>query len=235
MTSIGNRSKVHYVGLSSDGSECKSFILDISRRVTEFTFQERGKRMSKDRTSNSTMCNSLIDCHADVWTRFPVVPAVRRTTANVVTEDNPRSIIFVSPLDPKSFQTHFADLISDFERTTRKPTERELSDILVSGLTYDAFKSSGNINISTYKCGEWLVNLLCLIPIHIAVTRDNRFVPLKDGMWSVDLERSLLGATVEYIVDSLSFGWYESIFQSYLAAKVCLFSCSIVVQRSITI
>ncbi|KAK7676902.1 hypothetical protein QCA50_020158 [Cerrena zonata] len=219
MTSIGNRSKVHYVGLSHDGSECKSFILDISRRVTEFTFQERGKKVSKDRTSTLTMCNSLIDCHADVWTRFPVVPAVRRTTANVITEDNPRSLIFVSPLEPKSFQAQLANLISDFERTTRKPTDKELSDILVSGITYEAFKTSGNINISTYKCGEWLVNLLCLIPIHIAVTRDNRFIPLKDGVWSVDLERSLLGATVEYIVDSLSFGWYESIFQSYLASK----------------
>ena len=220
MTSIGNRSKVHYVGLSNDSLACKSFILDISRRVTEFTFQERGNKVFKDRTTHSTVCNSLIDCHADVWTRFPVVPAVKRTTANAIKQNNPRILIFVSSLEPKSFQTHFANLITDFERATRKPTDKELSDINIDGITYDAFKSSGNLNVSTYKCGEWLVNLLCLIPIHIAITRDNRFVPLKDGVWSSTLERSLLGATVEHIVDSLTFGWYESIFQSYLASKV---------------
>ena len=74
--------------------------------------------------------------------------------------------------------------------------------------------------VSSFGAGEWLVDLLCLIPIHVAVTRDNRFVPLKDGIWSTHVERSLLGATVDQIVDSLSFGWYESIFQSYMASKV---------------
>ena len=34
------------------------------------------------------------------------------------------------------------------------------------------------------------------------------------------LEKSLLGAEVNRIVDSLSLGWYESIFQSYWASKV---------------
>ncbi len=75
-------------------------------------------------------------------------------------------------------------------------------------------------DVSSFKAGEWLVDLLCLIPIHIAVTRDNRFIPLRDGIWSAEVERDLLGATVDQIVDGLSFGWYESIFQSYMASKV---------------
>jgi hypothetical protein len=75
-------------------------------------------------------------------------------------------------------------------------------------------------DVSRYRVGEWLVDLLCLIPIHIAVCSENRFVPLADGVLSSDLERSLLGAEVSKIVDKLSFGWYESIFQSYLASKV---------------
>jgi hypothetical protein len=65
-----------------------------------------------------------------------------------------------------------------------------------------------------------LADLLCLIPIHIAITQENRFVPLKDGVVSAQLEKSLLGAEVNKIVDSLSLGWYESIFQSYWASKV---------------
>ncbi|KAF9230767.1 hypothetical protein BU15DRAFT_83208 [Melanogaster broomeanus] len=36
--------------------------------------------------------------------------------------------------------------------------------------------------------------------------KENRFVPLKDGTYSLDLEKSLLGANVNCIVDSLSFG-----------------------------
>jgi hypothetical protein len=64
-----------------------------------------------------------------------------------------------------------------------------------------------------------MVNLLCLIPIHIAIARDNRFIPLKDGVWTPDLERSLLGVEVGRIVDFISFGWYESIFQSYMSTK----------------
>ena len=75
-------------------------------------------------------------------------------------------------------------------------------------------------DVSRYRIGEWLVDLLCLIPIQIAVCRENIFVPLADGVLSSDLERSLLGAEVSKIVDRLSFGWYESIFQSYLATKV---------------
>ena len=73
---------------------------------------------------------------------------------------------------------------------------------------------------SRFRAGEWLADLLCLIPIHIAITHENRFVPLKDGVVSPQHERSLLGAEVNRIVDSLSLGWYESIFQSYWASKV---------------
>jgi hypothetical protein len=65
-----------------------------------------------------------------------------------------------------------------------------------------------------------LAELLCLIPIHIAITHENQFVPLKDGVVSEELEKSLLGAEVNKIVDSLSLGWYESIFQSYWASRV---------------
>ena len=67
--------------------------------------------------------------------------------------------------------------------------------------------------------GEWMVELLCLIPIHIAVARENRFVPLNNGVIDPRLENHLLGAEVSQIVDALNIGWYESIFNSYLATK----------------
>ncbi|KDN46510.1 hypothetical protein RSAG8_04163, partial [Rhizoctonia solani AG-8 WAC10335] len=67
---------------------------------------------------------------------------------------------------------------------------------------------------SEFKLGSFIIELLCLIPLHLAVTRENRFIPLKDGVWDPEYERSLLGAEVPVIVDGLSLGWYESLFQS---------------------
>ncbi|KAG2336307.1 hypothetical protein BDR05DRAFT_1015075 [Suillus weaverae] len=46
----------------------------------------------------------------------------------------------------------------------------------------------------------------CLIPIQIAATKENCFIPLKDGVYSTELEESLLGADVNRIVDYVSFG-----------------------------
>jgi hypothetical protein len=91
-------------------------------------------------------------------------------------------------------------------------------DILIAGLL------SGNkwSMITCFRAGEWLVDFFCLIPIHLAITKENNFIPLKDGVLSAGLETSLLGADVGRIVDNLSFGWYESIFQSYMASKVWL-------------
>jgi hypothetical protein len=57
------------------------------------------------------------------------------------------------------------------------------------------------------------------MPIRIAIAHENRVVPLKDGVVSSELEKSLLEAEVNRIIDSLSLGWYESIFQSYWVSK----------------
>ena len=97
-----------------------------------------------------------------------------------------------------------------------------LDGIVVSEMAYRTLLKSKEQDLSLFKAGEWLVDTLCLIPIHLAVARDNRFIPLKDGVWSPDQERALLGATVDQVIDNLSFGWYESIFQSYMASKVCI-------------
>ncbi|KAG6327965.1 hypothetical protein ID866_11124 [Astraeus odoratus] len=114
-------------------------------------------------------------------------------------------------------------MIQNFELSTKKPTGDVLSSTKVSAASFDVFThelcGSTEWNVSRYRGGEWIVNLLCLIPIHIAVTRENRFIPLKDGVYSPELEKELLGADVNRIVDSISFGWYESLFQSYMATK----------------
>lgn len=224
LTSIVNRNSVHLVGLDPENHLCESIALDITKKVTEFTFKERGAKFSPENGGHSTVHNCLIDCHSDIWTRFPVVPAVRRQT--IVSPGRiGKRLVFVTDRDHSKFAPRFSNLIQSFEQRTRKPTGDELKNIAVVSINFKTltsdFFSNQDWNTSKFQLGEWLVDLLCLIPLHIAITRENRFIPLKDGVTSSDWEKSLLGAEVGRIVDSLSFGWYESIFQSYMVSKVC--------------
>lgn len=225
LTSIVNRGRIFLIGLDIDARAVKSVAIDITKKVTEFTFKAKG---SKNNTPNTrtTQHNSLLDCHAEVWTRFPVLPAVKRRIITSLSERRQKTLTFITDHYTRPFGSYFSDLIQTFERTTRKPTGDELSSVEVSVAQFGPFwnkvLSASNWNVSRYRAGEWLVDLLCLIPIHIAVCRENRFVPLANGVLSVELERSLLGAEVSEIVDKLSFSWYESIFQSYLSLKVWL-------------
>ncbi|OBZ77080.1 hypothetical protein A0H81_03826 [Grifola frondosa] len=219
ISSFLTRNIIHFLGLDVEDHCCRSVALNITQKNTEFTFKEKGGSSAYEK-NHTTAHNCIIDCHADVWTRFPVVPAIRRETLMSSASRRPRSLTFVSSANGQAFAPHFKSLIDDFKRATRKPVGGELSSILIFTSDQESFLSKTNwSSFSRFPAGEWLVELLCLIPIHIAVTRDNRFIPLKDGVWSSDLERSLLGADVGKIVDSLSFGWYESLFRSYMATK----------------
>ncbi|KAI0751604.1 hypothetical protein C8Q80DRAFT_1158354 [Daedaleopsis nitida] len=220
ITSLMSRSNVYLLALDCAACTVSSVAFTITRKETEFAFKEKGGATPSHGRNQITKHNSIVDCHADVWKRFPVVPAVRREAIVSSALRQPRTLTFVSNLPHSPFASHFSSLIDEFERITRKPTGDELSSISI--LSIDPHTFSQNcpfITTSTFRAGEWLVELLCLIPIHIAITRDNRFIPLKDGVWSAELERSLLGADVAKIIDSISFGWYESLFQSYMAKK----------------
>ncbi|KAH9959519.1 hypothetical protein BJV74DRAFT_984284 [Russula compacta] len=217
LTSIVYRNNIHLIGLDLESRSCRSVILGITRKATEFTFQERRPKGSSGH-GNPTVHNCLIDCHADVWTRFPVVPAVKRHTIISSSERRQKTLVFVTNEDRRPFSSHFSDIIHTFERASRKPTGDELKNISVSARTFTSFSeeflSNPDWPASRFRAGEWLMDLLCLIPIHIAIPHENGFVPLKDGAVSERLEKPGTGGDVYAILDSLSFGWYESIFRS---------------------
>ena len=223
LTSIVNRSNIHLIGLDLNTRSCRSVVLSITRKATEFKFEERRSKGTSGH-GKQTVHNSLIYCHSDVWMRFPVVPAVKRHTITSSSRRQQKSLMFVTDDHRRPFSSHFAEIISAFERTSRKPAGDELKSIQVSAQPFSSFAqkflSNSDWPVSCFRAGEWLANLLCLIPIHIAITHENRFFPLKDGVFSPQLEKSLLGAEVNRVVDSLTLGWYESIFQSYWASKV---------------
>ena len=219
ITSFAGRTRCHAIVLDVSLRHIRSIALHITHKSTEFTFKADTRNSRRRAGERITFHNSLIDCHRDVWERFPVVPAVPRQTFRSSLRE-PRSLTFVSSSTfPNLFSQYYSTLVETFQQATRKPIDGELNSVLVTGKAYRDFLIQTQ-DISLLRAGEWLVELLCLIPIHIAVARDNHFVPLKDGVHSNEFERALLGATVEQVVDQLSFGWYESIFQSYMATKV---------------
>lgn len=226
MTSMVARGRVFLLALDIDSQYVNSMAIDITRKVTEVIFQEKGGINASKNGAGRTQHNNVLDCHKEVWTRFPVLPAVKRRTITSLSERRPKRLTFITENPTLPFASYFSDLIQGFVKATRKPTGDELRHINVSATDFESFCDQTTFdaswNVSRYRVGEWLVDLLCLIPIHIAVCCENRFVPLANGVKSSELERSLLGADVSQIVDKLSFGWYESIFQSYMASKVLL-------------
>ena len=224
ISSLASRGAVYLLKLDLSAHTYSSVALDLNRKDTEFMFGEKDCRGALSRDAHLMAHNCVMDCHADVWARFPVLPAVQR--AIVSSSDRcRRSILFVTDRDHDRYQAHFADMIETFERTSKKPTGDKLSTLHISATTFDSFLANFSPDAewndtSMFKVGEWVIDLLCLIPIHLALARDNRLVPLKDGVYSVAVEKPLLGAEINRIVDSMSFGWYESIFQSYMADKV---------------
>ncbi len=226
ITSLYHRGHVHVLFLDIAEAACKSLALNITQEVTEFTFRPEGLNAINQRDAPTTSHNCLIDCHSAVWTRFPVVPAISRQAIVSQGDRQLKQLLFIVSHNHQEFRSYFQELIQTFERTTRKPTNRELISIDVHAKDFSSFLQDLSLPvtsraISSFRAGEWLVDLLCLIPIHIAITKDNRFIPLKDGVWSPDVERSLLGAEVGHIVDNITFGWYESIFRSYMITRVC--------------
>jgi hypothetical protein len=222
LTSFGARNNIHFAILDRMTGHLQSIAMTITHKVTEFSFKEKHGDLSQSLMPSNTKHNSLIDCHSEVWTRFPVLPALKQKFMSSGSGDTDKSLLFVADHSWPRFRVHFKSSITAFQKRTRKPTEDELEKIRVKSMDFTNFAADKQYSHmpNMVSAGQWLVSLLCLIPIHIALTHDNRFIPLKDGVWSADYERSLAGARVDQIVDSISFGWYESIFKSYMANKV---------------
>ncbi|KAJ7583113.1 hypothetical protein C8J56DRAFT_202132 [Mycena floridula] len=224
ITSMVTRNSIHLISLDCQRQECWSVALDITKKITEFQFKEKGSKNSSSGGGNHpSLHNCLIDCHSDVWTRFPVIAAVQRGIISSSSSRLCKHLTFATDRDHGNFAPCFADMIQSFEQRKRKPTGNVLKSIQVDAVDVATAVSElapdNSWDVSQFLLGEWLVDILCLIPIHVAITRENRFIPLKDGVSSPELEKSLLGAEVGRIVDNLSLGWYESIFQSYMAQK----------------
>jgi hypothetical protein len=235
VSSVGNRNSTHIIFMIPEGNLCISLHVRITRKSSEFAFRSTTNGSNLAENTKQTENNSLIDCHAEVWTRFPVqAPISRETNASAI--HRPRCVTFVSIAPASSFAPYFSKMVREFEYSTRKPTKGLLAQIRVTGQEYwDPVVSTPT---SEFQAGDWLVGLFCLIPIHLAVTGSNRFIPLKDGMISPQFEQSLLGANVAQISEALVNQLISSLsnhFPGYLSGGMKAFSALTWPARSVVI
>ncbi|KAG9080849.1 hypothetical protein FRC06_006069, partial [Ceratobasidium sp. 370] len=216
VTSFEGRNRIHVLSFTSEGKVVESMALQVKQKVTEFSF--RSHKAEASSAVAETTNNCLLDCHMEVWTRFPVLPAVHRSTL-LPHGREARRLVFASPNRLDDLDGYFTRMIAKFEQTTRKPMDGSLSTISVTASSDSPRDLIRGLARSRFLLGTFVVELLCLIPLHLAITRDNRFIPLKDGVWNPAHERTLLGADVATVIEKISLGWYESLFQSYMATK----------------
>ncbi|CUA71759.1 Cadherin-23 [Rhizoctonia solani] len=214
VTRFYGKGRTHVVSFLPVQKLVQSTILQIKQRTTEFSIRSENEGLPAEGTQ--TVNNSILDCHLEVWTRFPIVPTITRFTPFPISR-KPRQLVFVSPIDLPRVTAYFERMISTVKKTTHKPIDRELTSTLVS--TTKATNAEFLESLSEFKLGSFIVELICLIPIQIAVMRDNKFMPLKDGVWDPEYESGLVGLTIDEASESLSFGWYESLLRSYMAKK----------------
>ncbi|KAG9024238.1 hypothetical protein FS837_005439, partial [Tulasnella sp. UAMH 9824] len=211
----------HRASFSSNGNGIVKGLPESFTVTSNFCVSATGERskaflMAFDDAHQRIISSALEISRKETEYQFRAKDEANNTARETTTVHN--SLTFVSSLGNYSFKGYFKRMVQDFERLSRKPTEQRLTRIVVDSSTFDEL-SCEVLSTSHYKAGEWVAELLCLIPIHIAVTMENRFVPLKDGVLDFALERQLLGAEVSKITNSISIGWYESIFREQTVGK----------------
>ena len=165
VTSIVNRTSVHVISLDTTNKACSSLALDITKKITDFTFREHGEAGLSRRKSASTLHNCLIDCHEDVWTRFPVLAAVQRQTILSSHGRCPPKLVFIVDGEEhhKHVGPHFLEMKHRFHQKTHKPLSNDLKNMEVTSQDFNQFLHSPDWDKSVFCVGEWLVNIICLV------------------------------------------------------------------------
>ena len=193
----------HAIFLDQSAQVCSSTSLPIACKTSEFDFRAEGVQTLL-RSLRSTTPSLTATQKFERGTRSGCHSSGDRTRH----EPLPRSITFISPNSPDNLSRYFKALVREFEQKTLKPTRHQLANIGVA--VQPSFGPvSPNIPTSQFKAGDWLVGLFCPIPSHIAVTGQNPFIPLRNGVMSQEFEQSFLGADVGRIAEAYAL-WHLS-------------------------
>ncbi|CAG8820978.1 15126_t:CDS:10, partial [Gigaspora margarita] len=165
--------------------------------------------------------NGYVDAYKLMFEKYPI--------DNIIDPDQNRALNLHIALDLKDnekisnyenkFQDYVADMFEELKRSTNKPAN-SIKRFGLSCLSFSDFDlEDSNDQLSDLKknqLGEWIIQLCILIPIQIAVARNNIFQPLSNGLSTFDAELSDSGAlSIDGIAQNISFGWYEGIFKYF--------------------
>jgi len=165
VTSMVNRASVHVISLDITSKACSSLALDITKKITDFTFREHGEAGFSKRKSAKTLHNCLIDCHEDVWTQFPVLAAVQHQTILSSHEHCSPKLVFVMDGEEhhQHVGPHFLEMKHRFYQKTHKPLSDDLKSMKATAEDFDQFLHSPHWDKSVFCVGEWLVSIICLV------------------------------------------------------------------------
>ncbi|POG65607.1 hypothetical protein GLOIN_2v1665293 [Rhizophagus irregularis DAOM 181602=DAOM 197198] len=182
------------------------------------------------RIDPNTNLNGLIDAYGLMFERYSVESCIDSE------QNRPLSLKIVLDVDNdiekygEKFEDYIIEMFKNLKRSTKKPTSilEEFTTSVITFQKLDVENAKFQKKFSA-KCqlGEWIIQLCCLIPIQIAVARNNLFQPLRDGLSSNDDHVGLdddgddgYGLHVDGIAKNISFGWYEGIFKHFGDKKV---------------
>ncbi|GBB87958.1 hypothetical protein RclHR1_14460001 [Rhizophagus clarus] len=176
------------------------------------------------RIEPKTKLNGLIDSYKLMFEKYPIDSCIdneqnKSLNLHIILD------ILSEEADIDEYSTNFEDYVlemfKDLKRETNKP-QKTLKKFLTSVTTLQDFDIENLIKrkkITNYQLGEWIIQLSCLIPIQIAVAKNNQFQPLRDGLSTEDNGHpaELIDGyrPVDSIARNISFGWYEGIFKHF--------------------
>ncbi|CAE6451525.1 unnamed protein product [Rhizoctonia solani] len=201
MSRLGTKS-THLISLPHNSHTITSVILQVKQTGARF-FQQ---------FSPETFCNSLLDCHLDVWTRYPI--AAPREMSWLSSSRKPKGLILVSPIPLPKAERYFSALELVSKRAAVKVSKDTLLSITVVGSNEDELDGYlVNNKISEFKMGAYAQELLCLVPLQLVIARADQIYTKDDGVWNSHHNALPSVGDVVYLTDSLRLAWYEPLFQ----------------------
>ncbi|RHZ44791.1 hypothetical protein Glove_709g38 [Diversispora epigaea] len=176
-----------------------------------------------------TKLNGFIETYRLMYEKYPIDGCV---DGDQVRPLSLRVILDISDEDEiekhqENFEEYITEMFDELRRTTKKPaTMLKKFKTVVS--TFNSLDIEDpkflKKNSREFQLGEWIIQLSCLIPIQIAVARNNQLLPLRDGLSATEIDQfdfvSGCGNHVDNIAQNISFGWYEGIFKHFGSRKV---------------
>ncbi|CAB4410523.1 unnamed protein product [Rhizophagus irregularis] len=227
---INNR-QTHLISFDLQNGCLNSLLVKITLEKAQFRFQKCMRK--KSLAIRRTKLNDLINTYKLMFEKYSIDSCINPE------QNRPLSLTIVLDIDidddyddiedyGEKFEEYITRMFKNLKHSTKKPASilKKFTSSVITFKELDVENENFQKKFSSeYQLGEWIIQVCCLIPIQIAVTRNNLFQPLKDGLSSnenylIELDDGHHGHHVDIIAKNISFGWYEGVFKHFGNKKV---------------